>query len=1443
MSPTDKIGHLTEEQRRQYVQQLLQQRIAHGDRFPMSVQQQGLWYDYRRDPKAASYNVQFAVRLRSHVDAKAVRRMAELIVARHSCLRTTFADTGGLLWQQVHPSLPPHFEVVPISAGDVDAIRRRIEPYALRPFDLQRGPMMRWYLFQIASDDFLLMVVTHHIVIDFWSVMIVLSELHDAYRDFALGIEPQLPAVANHYQQYVRWQQQWLNSEAAAVSERFWRETLSQVDPVLDLPTDYIRPRRLSGLATTVPLELPNAQVQALDSLGAAHGVTLHVMLLTVLQVLLYRYSGQSTFCIGSPFAGRQEQRFERTVGFFVNMLPLPVDFRGQPSFSELLQRTAAGMLSALDHQALPLARIVSATGVVRDPARSPLFQVSCTFESSHLRGEQRTSLNLLGGSQRYDSRNGLESESFAVPVPTARYDLEFIFERRGRGVQGAICGSRDLFAPATLRQIASHFLVTLDDLVMHPDQRFGRADHASGGQVVPSQRPSSHAPGLVKSGADNPADGPATDLTWFNQRWRQIVRQHSDRPALIQAGRILTYRQTDRLLRQFTQQLSDHGVGRGAFVPVLGPPGVSTTLAILSVLNVGATVIPLDSNQPAASLREVLRYSATKHLLLSDNCLPMDAVLAGLPEPTKTATIRLDGLESPASLQQVVRWADPVAEDSASIMGDPDAPSIDHELVSHGGHASPLAYVIYTSGSTGTPKGVVICHAALAHTLQGRQQRLGVNCHDRFLVVLSHQFDAGLGVLLGALTSGAALVWPDHHASDVDALVRTLRQHAITILPAIASLHAALVMHPRLPGCVSLRQLWSGGESMSSELPRILRERHPARLWNFYGPTEATIEVTAVDVTDHDPQRPVPLGKPFPDVTLCVVDEQHRVLPEGIPGQLAIAGPRLAVGYLGSPQQTAERFIHTDDGRRLYLTGDRIRRLVDGTWLFLGRMDDQIKYNGYRLEPEEIEHCLQVCPQVVVAAVHAEQPRAAQQARDQAAGPLAFRNRLVAYVELSDEANGEALEEVLDSLRQWLADRLPPYKRPGQYCIVDSIPRSASGKIDRQKLKTLPVRQHRQPSSSKPRSALECELAAHWARALGIEEVGIDRDFFALGGSSLAAATLAVTLSDALQMQVPASLLFDLVDIASLGRYLARTNETEVRRKFGEQSIRLYQAPETVERDLQTRADDSLIVPLGRSGRHAETDSVPFVMIHPPGGIVACYRELAEHCQPYHPFYAVRSRGLSADEPLPGSLQEMAADYVHAIQQQGLQGPLILGGWSLGGIVAYEVARQWLARSRTVTKLVLLDTTIPAGISDQVSEGSGEVGQEYGLDLSLAELLRLNPQEQLPLLWQHARQLGVLDTDAPEATVQRLLGELKRLFHHHLQLVMNYRLQPLPVSVLLVRPRDIPVTVTGPTDRGWSRLVPTVHTVYTSGQHHSMIQSPHVQELARHLTANGTEE
>ncbi|RMH20740.1 MAG: amino acid adenylation domain-containing protein, partial [Acidobacteria bacterium] len=873
---------------------------------------------------------------------------------------------------------------------------------------------------------------------------------------------------------------------AGARLEAYWRRQLAGPLPALDLPADRPRPRRPSFRGADLELALDRRTSDRLRALAAAHDVTLYAVLLAAFMTLLHRLSGQEEVIVGSPTAGREDPRSAELVGFFVNPVVLRGDLGGAPSFSRLLRRLRPVVRDAFAHRDWPYPRLVEALA----PGAGALFEASFVWLGEG-RVEDRGLVGLaLGGSDR--ARLGpLELAPVALRRSATPFDLTvFMGEVDGR-LAARLEYRLDRLSPSAAERLGRQLETLLGAIAEDADRRIdelplARAEDERRLAEWSTGPPARPAVAVEEAIARRAADGPELPaLCW----------ETAD-GALLD----LSYGELRRRVVELAAELRRSGVGPETRVGIFMERAPEMVIAILAVLEAGGAYLPLDPSYPTARLAFKVEDAAPLLLLTQSH------LRHSLPAEVPAWIVDADGRLSRLG---------------PAVAGEPIVPTeIDPD------HA---AYVLYTSGSTGRPKGVVVSRRALANHMAWMLADLPLSTEDAVLQRTPISFDASVWELFAPLMAGARLVLARAGGhGDPAYLARAVAAHRVTVMQAVPALWQLLVEEPALASANALRRICAGGETLTAALAERLAERLPqAQLVNLYGPTECTIDA-AFAVADLPVAGPsVPIGRPIAGNRVQVVDPALRPVPVGVAGELLIGGAGLARGYLGRPALTAERFVPDPSaarpGDRLYRTGDRVRWRESGELVFLGRLDQQVKLRGFRLELGEIEAILLAQPAVGEAAVVVD--------RD-AGGD----GRLVAYVCPRRGAAAEAT-----ALRAAVERRLPSPMVPQAFVVLERLPRTPSGKIDRRALPAPPKRPATAAASPAPSTEIEQLLAAIWQQVLEIEEVGIHDDFFALGGHSLLAMRVLSRLREELGVELPVRALLESPTIAGLAEAIAR--------------------------------------------------------------------------------------------------------------------------------------------------------------------------------------------------------------------------------------------------------------------------------------------------------------
>jgi amino acid adenylation domain-containing protein len=1021
---------------------------------PLSFAQQRLWFLHQIDPSPA-YNIVLTLRLRGPLDRAALRAALSDVVDRHEVLRTVFPEVGGSPVQHILSGSQARlwWRVLDCPAERVAA---ELADCAQHVFDLATEVPIRAALFACSPDDHRFSLVMHHIVADGWSLDPLLNDLRAAYLARCAGRGPAWEPLPVQYADYALWQRDLLGAESdpdSVVNQQlaYWTKTLEELPAEATLPLDRPRPVQPSHRGDLASVITGAALHRGLADLAMAEHATLFMVLQTALAVLLTRLGAGTDIPLGTPVAGRTDESLEDLVGFFVNTLVLRTDTSGHPTFRELLARVRETDLAAFAHQDLPFERIVEELNPERSLARHPLFQVMTILQSQavQIQGERDLGTWDVGA---------LQIDLVPEPDMTAKFDLTVAFSevRTSSGEAAGLVVSfeyaAELFDRPTVELLLTRIVRLLETMAADPDTPIAAVE------IITPDEKRRLLTGVT--GAVRPR--PDVTLTSLIQSTVDLV---PDALAVVAADRTLTYRQLDDAARHWARRLAAHGVGPEDIVAVAVPRGPDLIIGMLAILYAGAAYLPLDPDYPAERIEFMLADAAPAAVMATAEGAGVAAAIPGM------ATLLIDA--------------------------DADGP------VAEPRQAGPenVAYVMYTSGSTGRPKGVMVPHGAVANQLRWRQDHHRLTAEDRVLVKTPSSFDTSVLEMFWPLVAGSTMVIarPGGHR-DTAYLAELIRREQVTTVEIVPSVLAALLAEPAAAECVSLRRVLAGGEELGTPLRDRLEETLPGvALYNTYGPTEATVDVTWHLCQSGEPA--VPIGALIANASAYVLDDGLQLVPPGLAGELYLAGAPLARGYRGQPGQTAARFVanpFAGHGSRLYRTGDLARWRADGELEYLGRGDHQVKIRGVRIELGEIEAVLAGQPGVAqaVALIRAGQSGAA----------------LVAYVTRTDSEDGACVRP--EALREALTARLPAAFVPSAIVVLDEFPLTPSGKLDRAALSMPETAAHHGRAPRTPREEIVCAL---FAELLGVPAVCADDSFFALGGHSLLAVRLVNRAREAL--------------------------------------------------------------------------------------------------------------------------------------------------------------------------------------------------------------------------------------------------------------------------------------------------------------------------------------
>ncbi len=1058
---------------------------------PLSNGQKALWFLHQLAPSSAAYTIARTVIIHQKLDLPAFQRTIQQLVDRHPALRTTFPLVNDNPVQQVQQHMVVHCPVEDASAWKSEQIIAYLEEQAQLPFDLQHGPLLRCLLLQMGEQQYALLFALHHIIADFSSISILVGELAQYYLAEQYGTVCSLPALEVHYGNFVSWQSAFLTSPKGIETRQYWEEQLKEPLPVLDLPIDAVRPPIQSYSGSIARYTLDATLTRNLLHLAHEQQATTYTFLLTAFFVTLYRSSGQEDIILGSPVIGRNHPQWKYLVGYLVNTLALRARMSGEMSFLALLEQVKQTVINALDNQDYPFPLLVEQRKEKRDASRSPLFQVMFGLEQIAEMEHTNLAAVALGMPGASMQVGGLSLEALPLDIHTAQFDLTIMLAQTCDTLIASLEYNTDLFHAASIQRFWDHFQQVLRGIVENPTHTLAELPFLTAEEFTQ----------VVTSWNQTETTFPQMDQRVY-ELFEQQVELFPEAVAISWGEQTLTYRELNRQANEVAHLLSTYGIGLEARVGLYMDRSPELIVGLLGILKVGSAFVPFDPTYSSARLTYMLEDAQLSALLTQEHLRT--------ELPAKTEITQLFCLN--------------VADERFKHL------SAENRFR----HVQPenLAYIIYTSGSTGVPKGVLVTHQGLSNLILSQIQAFGVQRQDRILQFASPGFDAAVSEIFMALVSGACLVLaPRDVLLPGETLLDVLNQQAISVVTVPPSI-LAIAPPERLSG---LQVVISAGEALNADL--VARWLPGRRLYNAYGPTEATVCASLVRCSEEDGIvcRPS-IGHPLPNTHMYLLDAYGNPVPVGTPGEIYLGGIGLARGYLNHPEWTAERFVPHPFGQyagaRLYRTGDLARYRSNGTIEYLGRVDHQVKMRGFRIEPGEIEAVLGGSPDVQECVVVPDTDRAGNR-------------HLVAYLTLSAYASAQQKEantrvELQIQLRHYLRERLPEFMVPGFFLVLETFPRTTSGKIDRWALPPLAeYHPEMEGTYQEPRTAVERVLIEIWKSVLGQERIGVHDNFFVLGGHSLIATQITSRIRDLLALDVPLHSLFTASTVAELAQVI----------------------------------------------------------------------------------------------------------------------------------------------------------------------------------------------------------------------------------------------------------------------------------------------------------------
>ncbi|MGW2636934.1 non-ribosomal peptide synthetase [Streptomyces sp. NPDC001348] len=1296
---------------------------------PLSHEQESLWYREWFADQQGLTNVPAALRVRGPLQVAALRQACAELVRRHPALRTVFGSADGVPWQRENEDAEPDF--ARSAASGEQEVRRLARTELLRPFDLAQGRPVRFRLYRITDDHHVLVLIAHHLVIDAASVGICLTELAEFYRAAVTGGPARLRRLTARYADAVAMQRADVDEERLAELTEYWTSRLHGAPHHSGLVTDRPRPRRRRALGGVVKDRIPVGTAQALGRFAEQARATEFIVALAAFRALLWRSCGQPDLLIGAPVSGREHPGTETMVGFFINMLVMRSVLSDTMTFREAVHAEREAVLGAFDHRDMPYPRLVSAVRPDRDPASSPLVQVTFSYRPDDAAPPALPGLSVTG---------------FDLDGTSLQFDLVLELLGDADGIE-VLCGyDEDLFDRSTITGLTARLVRFLAAAVAEPDRPLAGLPW-----LTPADLETVHRAAVTAS------DGEAPDIVQSVHRW---ALQRPQATAVRHADRVVTYAGLEADGDAVAARLLRAGGGCETVVGVLLDDRAELPAVMLGVAKAGCALLPLDPAHPPERHAYVLR-DARAGVLITDR----DGAAAAAPGLAVLAPRAAAG----------------------SPPGPLPAPDPDR-----------LAYVIYTSGSTGRPKGVGITHHSLANCLRDARDRFGIGPGTRVASASHVAFDIGVLEVFMPLAAGAELVLSEAHRRGNGAEIAAfLGRQAPDVFFATPALWEMLLL-TGWPGDPSMTAL-TGGDVLAPALADRLRAA-VRRVGHLYGPTETTVYSTAEDVPARGALPEIlPVGRPVRGTTACVLDASLRPVPPGVIGELCIGGAGVARGYPGRPALTAEKFVPSPlgpAGARLYRTGDLARLLPDGRLELRGRDDDQIKINGHRIELREIESVLGGCVGVDAVSAVVAGPR-------DGTGPV---RGVVACVRPAPGQDPAALEA---AMREHAERRLPPVMLPSAYVLCDTFPVTANGKLDRSALTELAARQVAADAGGRgapPATRHEKAVAGLWARTLGLPAVAADGDFFRLGGNSLLAAQMTSRLESELGVRLPMSALLEAPTVAGFAERLRRAQDGAAALPAAGSS-----------------PGEGASMTWLRRGRRTPV----LALAHPAGGSALCYRELVAALDGDWQVCAFETE--DADER---GVEQTAAAYLRELRAE-VDGPVVYAGWSLGGLLAYEMAVQEQLDRGGLPVVVAVDTAVPSAFDWEAELEHRSVLRTFVRDVARLSRTRISPPETL---WSApAPEVFSWLADAVGFADVRELERRCAITSANLRSVRDYRPRPAEVELHFVEAAE-----ERPQSQAWLELADTVTVTVVPGDHYNAISGANAVRLARLLSTLG---
>ncbi|OYD09603.1 non-ribosomal peptide synthetase [Paludifilum halophilum] len=1043
----------------------LQALARRNQNIPLSFSQQGLWFIEQLDPGSPLYNVPRLYRLAGKLNRDVAEKSFFALANRHEILRVTFGEQDGSPAQVVNESSLPTVSFH-LATSEEEA-RKQIDTEARAPFDLENGPLLRVNFFSLDNENHLMLVNMHHLICDLWSMDILIKEWLSFYESYQTGQPPSMESLPVQFTDYARLEKDLLASDEMERQLDFWKNKLSGELPTLTLFPDQSHHVTRSSRGKEERFRIPSDVVEKLQEVGGRRNATLYMTVMAAFQALLHRYSQQNDIVVGTPVAGRMDAETENLIGCFVNTIVIRTDHSGEPTFHTLLDRVKTEFLQAFDHQDVPFEKVVRALCPDRDQSHSPLFQVMLSFQSRPNSAKGIPGLKVKGNEY--------------IHTGTSKFDLTLYIEFEEDGWVGYWEYRTDRFEEDAVKRMSDHFLNLLQAITDDPDQPINQMNMLTDAEKRQ----------LLYNWNDTDVSFPSD--TCLHELFEKQAGLTPNAVAAIYKDKEITYGQLEKESNRLAHFLRERGVRKDTCVGVYMERSLELVTALLGILKAGGAFLPLDTEAPNSRIMTILQDAK------APLCLTEEHLAKKLGVDLSVALVSLDSEKDVWK-----KYPDSRVQSEVS----PD------DLVS----------VYYTSGSTGQPKGVASAHRGWVNRMHWMQRQHQLQPGESVLQKTTLTFDDAAVEFFWPLMAGGriALIEPGMHRDPraiLDAGIR-YQVSVIQFVPSMLGMVIDTITEKDKQSLNRLRVVISSGEALHGDLVKRFLQYMPGKLFNTWGATEVSIDSTMHACSEQDVQDAVvSVGRPIDNNQVYVLDRNLQPVPLGVAGDLYIGGIGVARGYLNQPERTKHAFLDHPfrPGLPLYRTGDRGCFRKDGSIIFLGREDNQVKIRGMRVETGEIENTLLEHEAVKKAVVILREDQSVK--------------RLVAYLV---STNGIPLDS--GEIRMYLQDKLPEYMIPAYYMVLEHIPVNANGKVDQTAL-PAPDSSHLalQEDFMEPRTDTEKTLTKIWSELIGLDKIGIQDHFFKLGGHSLLAVQVISRIYEATGVRLPLRSIFEKPNIKNI--------------------------------------------------------------------------------------------------------------------------------------------------------------------------------------------------------------------------------------------------------------------------------------------------------------------